>query len=243
MPMKMSPSKLVRTLASASGAGRMIEMIRNRRRARQADVISAWHRKNEVVFVHIPKTAGSSIREAMGDPTPDGFQHTAAKSFQEIDHAFFDRAFTFAVVREPISRFCSALAHLQKLDREIHDPIFRDVEAINDIDYFLTRFERSWWFRAQVFAGLHFQKQWYYVTDWRGREIVDELIAFEDLEDRFPDLVEQVIGHSVDLGHANPSHHILQPEDVSPRMRAILERHYRRDFELYEKALAQNAAV
>ena len=236
-----SPSAMLRILASASGAGRQLELLRNQRRARQINLVSDWHRRNEIVFVHIPKTAGSSIRRALGDPTPHGFQHTAALSFQTVAPDFFDRALSFAVIRDPIARFCSAVSHLQKNSLESHDPIFHGVEEMRDLDLFLHRFETSAWFRARVFAGLHFQKQWYFVSNWRGELIVDELMALEHLEERLPRLLEPLLGKRLDLGHANVSRHYMEPEDISPRVRSLLERHYRQDFKLHEWALASRA--
>ena len=70
-------------------------------------------RRDRAIFIHVPKCAGSAFLDAWL-----GFQtgHVTAAEYRAADPAFFDAAYVFAFVRDPVTRFISAYDHLQTGD-------------------------------------------------------------------------------------------------------------------------------
>lgn len=66
--------------------------------------------KYNLLFVHIPKTAGTSVRKAMdlADMKLLSFDHLTLKEYRTFLHPdFFERMFKFAIVRNPWDRAVS----------------------------------------------------------------------------------------------------------------------------------------
>jgi len=83
-------------------------------------------RRDRAVFIHVPKCAGSALLDAWL-----GFQtgHVTAAEYRAADPSFFDRAYVFAFVRDPVARFVSAYDHLQTGDLW---PFLPEMRAIVD---------------------------------------------------------------------------------------------------------------
>lgn len=66
-----------------------------------------------MIFIHVPKCAGSTLLDAYL-----GFQtgHVTAGQYRQADPAFFDSAYVFTFVRDPLARFVSAYDHIQTDD-------------------------------------------------------------------------------------------------------------------------------
>lgn len=83
-----------------------------RRRAAPGLVPRQFHR-DAAIFIHVPKCAGSALLDAWL-----GFQtgHVTAAAYHAADPAFFDCAYVFTFVRNPLARFVSAYDHIQTGD-------------------------------------------------------------------------------------------------------------------------------
>ena len=70
-------------------------------------------RRDGVIFIHVPKCAGSALLDAYL-----GFQtgHITAWQYRRADPFFFDTAYVFAFVRDPLARFVSAYDHIESDD-------------------------------------------------------------------------------------------------------------------------------
>ena len=68
-------------------------------------------RQNNVIFVHVPKAAGSTINVGLF-----GYRigHCSIESLWQVDPAFTEQAFKFCFVRHPYLRFVSAYRYLLK---------------------------------------------------------------------------------------------------------------------------------
>jgi hypothetical protein len=87
-------------------------MLPFRRRAAPG-LVPRQFRRDAAIFIHVPKAAGSALLDAWL-----GFQtgHVTAEQYREADPGFFDAAFVFTFVRDPLARFVSAYDHLQTGD-------------------------------------------------------------------------------------------------------------------------------
>jgi len=93
------------------------------------------YRRAGVVFVHVPKAAGSSIATALYGRR---LGHHAARRLAEEDPASWAALGKFSVLREPVARFLSAYAYALgggtrdgaiRWRPEYDDPALRDVNA------------------------------------------------------------------------------------------------------------------
>ena len=130
----------------------------------------------------MPKTAGSSISAAIGDCDPkavtrlDGLpktKHVTATQLRDVYPNFKD-LFSFAIVRDPFSRFCSLYRYLQTLPK--HAELMR---SAGSLEAFAKLFEAPSWVDA-----LHSAKpQSDFVTDSSGAVIVSSIFHYEALDD------------------------------------------------------------
>lgn len=75
--------------------------------------MSIFNRQYNTIFIHIPKTAGSSMQAVLGHGGHETIYH-----FMEQDG--FDGAFKFAFVRNPWDRFISLRFHKQQPQPQDH---------------------------------------------------------------------------------------------------------------------------
>lgn len=230
----------IRVASTAAGIGDTIDGYRDLKRARYSGLITDWHRENKLVFIHVPKSAGTAIRHAIADPTPIGFGHTTARTYQTIDPEFFKTAYSFAVLRDPIERFYSACSHIRTQTLDHHDPLLNQAEDILDWDRFVERFEASRWYRSKIFASLHFKPQWFTVCDRAGAPLVTELFAFEHMDEKMRPTLEKRLGRKIALSRANVSTRHDDKFELSENALQWVRRFFARDFDLYRRALGSH---
>ena len=83
------------------------------RRRTAPGLIPRQFRRDASIFIHVPKCAGSALLDAWL-----GFQtgHVTAAQYRAADPAFYDAAYVFTFVRDPLARFVSAYDHIQTGD-------------------------------------------------------------------------------------------------------------------------------
>lgn len=147
---------------------------------RKRPILTDWNRRTNSIFVHIPKTAGTSMLDALGaDPVFD--THAPALTYREADPEFFRRAYKFGVVRNPWDRFASSFHFMKNgtdwpmqqawAKRHIGDHVFAS----------FVRKLRNPLFRNTILAERFFWPQSFWLTDREGALLVDEAYRFEDI--------------------------------------------------------------
>jgi hypothetical protein len=146
-------------------------------------LLSRWSLEYSALFVHIPKTAGTTIQDLFGIGVRERGPHIPAYAYRWASPAFFDHAFKFAVVRNPWDRVVSAF-HFLKSPRYPDDKAWSDrhLKDVDTFDDFLEALRRPM-FRNLVLSELHFHPQISFVGDLKGRVLVDQVIYFENLTD------------------------------------------------------------
>ena len=83
------------------------------RRPAAPGLLPRQFRRDAAIFIHVPKCAGSALLDAWL-----GFQtgHVTAAAYHAADPAFYDSAYVFTFVRNPLARFVSAYDHIQTGD-------------------------------------------------------------------------------------------------------------------------------
>ena len=103
----------------ALGIGRLYHNLWWDRVSRQRSPWTNWSRENRVVFIHVPKNAGTSIYEAFDMDIPDN-THCPVTGYLASDGDRFFDSFSFGFVRNPWDRMVSAFHYLK------HKPISDD---------------------------------------------------------------------------------------------------------------------
>ena len=121
-------------------------------------------REAGVVLVHVPKTGGTSIARALYGT--DGVGHRTARDLRdELGAGAWARAFTFAVVREPVDRLASAFRYLKAGGSNRLDAAFRD-RALGPYPT-LDAFVLGWLTPHASRSWVHFRPQSDFVCDGR----------------------------------------------------------------------------
>lgn len=196
------------------------------------------------IFIHIPKTAGTSITRALRPwclkPKPTRWRRLLSHlpvpeapekaNFNQHDKAvwlrrklpvpLYDSAHKFAVVRNPFELVVSNYQHLRrKTSRRRHRQAQRW-----DFKAFLGYLERK-----NRLARVD-QTSW--ISDRDGKLIVDEVLRFERLAEQFNVLAER-LGLPGELPRSNVSEPVDYRTVYDEETKAIVRRLYVRDFERF----------
>jgi hypothetical protein len=139
-------------------------------------------RRRGLIFVHVPRAAGTSVAQALYGPR--NTLHHSARYFRALDPAFFAAADSFAVLRDPVERFASAFAFVKAggtCSCKMTDVFVRQTRAIRTVDDYLDFLEdRDPWSLDFVM-----RPQAWFVTDLRtGAVLVKRLFQL------VPDMIE-----------------------------------------------------
>lgn len=156
-----------------------------------------------VIFIHVPKNAGSSIKKELYDDGPIG--HRSAQFVRALDPVKFQAYLVFTTVRHPRHRVMSAFQYLKYAATGERDRTFceRHLADIPDFASFSQRF-RDPVFRSEILSWPHFREQTQYICDPDGRLLVDLLVAVERLDVAQPYL-ERLVAKPLPLGRVNVS--------------------------------------
>ena len=145
-------------------------------------------KEKEIIFIHVPKCAGRSVRKAVGLPR-DG--HDRALWYKFHDPEKFRRYFKFTVVRNPWDRLVSAYFYLRQ-DRG-HETTkkwvkknLRGYEKFNDFVLSLKKDK----VRRDILSWTHFLPQHKWISDSEGNILVDFVAKIENLEIDFHKIKE-----------------------------------------------------
>ena len=161
-----------------------------------------WSRENRVVFIHVPKNAGTSLYATFGMDVPDN-THCPVTGFLASDAKRYHDSYSFGFVRNPWDRMVSAFQYLK------HKPISDDdkrwatqtLAPFDTFEDFMIAMERPI-FRNRVVGWRHFKPQWHFLTNWSGRDAVNYVGRFETLA-KDVEIIGQAIGVKPNLTFQN----------------------------------------
>ncbi len=164
-----------------------------RKNAESQNFVNDWNAKQKAIFVHIPKTAGTSIRRFIGMQDVSD-THAPALSYYQQDPELFEEAFLFTFVRNPWDRFASSFHFLKTgtvwpMQQKWADENMGDM----DFDQF-TRKLRQPLFRAKVKAERFFWPQSFWFKHTEHLRDFDRIYRFERLDEAFADLSKRFGG-------------------------------------------------
>lgn len=189
-----------------------------------------------VLFVHVPKCAGMAISQALyGAQIKHG-------SIRWYHHAAPDLVYipSFAVVREPVERFLSAYRYAVaggSADNRVSSKFYDRYRAFRCVDDAIDHVEQA----GSVYRIDHiFRPQFWYLTDRRGKIVVDRLFSIDDAD--LPKFIVEMGGNN--LSYINRGSGI-KPE-VTANQEKRIRKIYARDciiFSSVRSGLASSAPV
>ncbi len=210
------------------------------------DIIKTMISHNyKCIFVHIPKTGGSSIENViwplksdrvvenlwMGLVRPyynkyqmDGLQHLTSNQIKtEVGSKVFSSYYKFSVVRNPWEKAVSQFIYTKHKRKDLRKII--DMTKWTSFEKYLNLISEN--------EHTHWMKQVNFICDKNGTIMVDKIIRFENIEKEF-ELIRQHLGiQNITLPHVNKSKRKHYTKYYNKRTIQIISNLYKEDIELF----------
>lgn len=157
--------------------------------------------ERKAIFVHVPKCAGVSLTAALFDRTV--VAHWTIRNYQiAFSEADFNSYFKFTVVRNPWDRVLSAYSFLKMGGHGGSDFSFFNNHIARYGSF--SEFVEGWLNRRNIYKGLVFFPQHFFICPFGLTPCVDFIGHFETLEQDFA-IIRARVHPEVQLPHRNRS--------------------------------------
>ncbi len=184
-------------------------------------------KETKTVFIHIPKTAGISLINAIYGNV-NGGGHRTFNFYKYIYGEDIANFFTFSFVRHPYSRLYSAFNYLKQGGINSHDKKAFETHLIhfkNFKDFVLNGLNEK-----LINEIIHFTPQSNFICDARNSILIDFVGKYENIANDIS-YIENKINFSLSLPHLNKSNlnNVKMDDKVKSRIFDI----YKRDFKIF----------
>ncbi|MCB0458546.1 MAG: sulfotransferase family 2 domain-containing protein [Flavobacteriaceae bacterium] len=182
--------------------------------------------KQDVIFIHINKTAGTSIINITGKPFR---KHLTAKEIiKAVGKKKWNKAYKFSVVRNPWDKMVSHYKHNIK----VNPKRMMDGDAIITFEKWIkcTLGEnkiKKFYNRPQ-----HFLPQVEWLKDDEGAIKIDKIIKFENLNEDFRDVAE-ALGINEELPHLNKTRKTNYKDFYNDEIRNMVADWFAEDIKMF----------
>lgn len=197
--------------------------------------------KYKYIFIHIPKTGGRSVSQALlthgegrflekfkndadtGEGVPSSFvKHAYAKSVRNmLGTDIYDSMETFAFVRNPYERLWSLYRYQRQRKWQERARGMRAIYGLKFNDFVCAACENS----PRPMSD--------YITDKSGNLIIKSVLKFERLEKDFASWSSDVIGEAIILPVIGGTRGSVEDEPFAQRSVSRVQHAYAKDFELF----------
>tara|TARA_B100000674_G_scaffold395535_1_gene340008 strand:- start:5155 stop:5826 length:672 start_codon:yes stop_codon:yes gene_type:complete len=191
-------------------------------------LINAFNDSN-TIFVHIPKTAGTSIIKAIyGDVSKEG--HRSIYFYKQVFDKDFKDFFTFTFIRNPFDRLYSSYKFLQNGGMNEHDKnaFHKYLSHYTDFEDFVLNGLNS----EIIYEIIHFIPQSEFICNNDGKIMVDFIGRFENLYEDLNDLSEK-INKEIVLEHHNKNNKLDFSKIYTEDMKLKVYNIYKKDVEIF----------
>jgi len=186
--------------------------------------------KTRSIFIHIPKTAGVSVSQALYGRE---IGHRRAKYLKTYNPYMFQKYFKFGFVRNPWDRMVSAFWFLKKGGANKNDKKWASKYLASFKDF--HDFVLSLKYKKQVNRVLkwhHFKPQWEYICDDDLQILLDYVGRFEKLVSDFEN-VKNTLNIACELPYFNYGDHRYYRKYYNWETKEIVSSLYKQDIELF----------
>lgn len=189
-----------------------------------------YMKNKKCIFIHIPKTAGTSLRVALGAKERPR-DHFSYKVYEHASPVKFKNYFKFCVVRNPWSRVFSIYNYLKKNGNNTSDLILIKKLDLGNISFRSFVLEKL---DTEIIQNtLIFKPQCFFIYDEFDNLMVDKLIKLENIENEYK-ILKDKLNLKADLGKINVSGQNNYKEQYDVEMIEKIEMLYRKDVELLD---------
>ncbi|MEZ0148371.1 MAG: sulfotransferase family 2 domain-containing protein [Candidatus Reddybacter sp.] len=185
--------------------------------------------KKPFIFIHIQKTAGKSIKQALG--LKGGADHRAAKIMRdETDESIWNGSFKFSFVRNPWDRIVSAYYYRLQGGNGSNNDLIRAKKYPDTFELFC---EQIAYFQSLENESMFVpQKDW--ITDNHSNQIIDFIGRIENIQNDFNIICNRLGRQQVQLPHINQSLHESYRDVYNANTRKLIALAYQEDIEYFK---------
>jgi len=196
------------------------------RRYRQGSNFPLRYGKNGTfVFIHINKTAGTSISKALGLPKK---RHLTVKEVIDIIGAEnYYKAFSFAVIRNPWAKVVSHYNYRLKTNESLRNG--RRIEFNEWVKKTYGEDRES----AYMDAPKMFMPQVEWLKDYNDTISVTKVIRFENLNKEITDIFDHIGAKNITLPTVNQTKKVDYRDYYNDTTREIINIHFKDDIRLF----------
>ena len=192
------------------------------------DPYQALNHRHRVIFIHIPKNAGTSIEQTL---FKEKVGHKTIFQFQTYSQHCFDQYFKFCVVRNPYDRLVSAFHFLKSGGKNESDKKWAEAHLHQYADFksFVDHLNDGH-FAQRILQWQHFRPQFYYVIDLNNKLNIDHIMKYETLHESIIPVLNYLNAPQISLQHSNQSSHQTWQDYYSLKMKQVVYKLFERDF-------------
>lgn len=190
--------------------------------------------KHECIFIHIPKTAGTSILNVLSKRT-EGRDHNDYLIYLRANPVIFHKYFKFTFVRNPYDRIVSSYEYLHNGGNYKRDRYYYELFRLK-YDTF-EKFALDYLDSNKIHEELLFKPQYLFIYDHTGECRVDYVGRYENIENDFNAILNKLNIHRK-LQHINSSKRKNYKQYyVNDEVKKKIQYLYKNDFELFNYEL------
>ncbi|MBT4345804.1 MAG: sulfotransferase family 2 domain-containing protein [Flavobacteriales bacterium] len=199
------------------------------KRYNSGTLLNAFH-ETQTIFIHIPKTAGISIINAIyGDVSLSGHRSYYFNTVA-LDIQFRNTYFSFAFVRNPFERLYSSYLFLKNGGINKHDQKAYEtyISKYNDFEDFILNGLNN----KIIYEITHFIPQVDYLCDFKNNILVDFVGRFEKLDEDIR-VLSKKLNMKINLDHLNFNEKKDYQLVYTKKMIEIVSNLYSKDLEIF----------
>ena len=195
---------------------------------RGRSVYSGYPDKHRCVFIHIPKTAGTSVVDSLFGQDS---RHARWSVYQQANPKKFQEYFKFCFVRNPWDRLLSAYLFLRRGGMNEADAAWAQ-QNLADYDEFES-FVLNWVNDQNIWKWVHFRPQYDWICDENQQCLMDFVGRMESIDADFQHVADR-LRPSAKLPVKNRTRTDHYSTYYTDAMRDIVARVYRVDIQMFD---------
>lgn len=157
--------------------------------------------EHHAIFIHITKTAGTSVAKSLFGYLP--YHYTATQYRVFYGKETFNNYFKFAFVRNPWDRLHSAYRYLKAGGWNEKDKVWGEKHLAQYEDF--NEFVIKWLTPENIKTHIHFKPQHEFICDKHGNLLLDYIAYFETLNQDFEEIATRLnIKTTLETHNRNP---------------------------------------